>query len=308
MARWTIDTPTSLTFDGVVALRIRLISGSVAVLAAQDRPRLDVESVSGQPLLVVHDAGILTITYEDMTWDGVLGWLRPQRHSASIAVTVPKDCPTQLSIVNAAAVVSGMSARTSVKSVSGGITMDGVTGVVDATTVSGYLEAQDVHGEVAFKSVSGDLTIAGGSLERLDAKTINGRIGFRRRGDAAAWRDKRAGRAPFGFRAHRDRVRRPGQRSQARHNQRGRNTRNGRRSAVGEHDVWLRHPAAANPARGPGHVPRGHRGGTMSPVFGHGRLRLYLLKLLDEAPRHGYEVIRLLQDRFMGVYAPSPGT
>src|SRR5215470_12797360 len=46
----------------------------------------------------------------------------------------------------------------------------------------------------------------------------------------------------------------------------------------------------------------------MSPVFRHGSLRLYLLKLLDEAPRHGYEVIRLLQDRFMGVYAPSPGT
>jgi DNA-binding PadR family transcriptional regulator len=46
----------------------------------------------------------------------------------------------------------------------------------------------------------------------------------------------------------------------------------------------------------------------VSPIFRHGRLRLYLLKLLDEAPRHGYEVIRLLQDRFMGVYSPSPGT
>ena len=46
----------------------------------------------------------------------------------------------------------------------------------------------------------------------------------------------------------------------------------------------------------------------MSPVFSHGRLRLYLLKLLDESPRHGYEVIRLLEDRFMGLYAPSPGT
>jgi DNA-binding PadR family transcriptional regulator len=46
----------------------------------------------------------------------------------------------------------------------------------------------------------------------------------------------------------------------------------------------------------------------VSPVFRHGRLRLYLLKLLDESPRHGYEVIRLLQDRFMGIYAPSPGT
>lgn len=46
----------------------------------------------------------------------------------------------------------------------------------------------------------------------------------------------------------------------------------------------------------------------MSTIFGHGRLRLYLLKLLDESPRHGYEIISLLRDRFLGVYAPSPGT
>ncbi|MEV6173117.1 helix-turn-helix transcriptional regulator [Streptomyces sp. NPDC051954] len=46
----------------------------------------------------------------------------------------------------------------------------------------------------------------------------------------------------------------------------------------------------------------------MPPVFAHGRLRLYLLKLLDESPRHGYEVIRLLEDRFQGLYAPSAGT
>src|SRR5258708_17914734 len=50
------------------------------------------------------------------------------------------------------------------------------------------------------------------------------------------------------------------------------------------------------------------RGLIMSPVFRHGGLRLYLLKLLDEAPRHGYDVIRLLQDKFLGVYSPSPGT
>jgi DNA-binding PadR family transcriptional regulator len=46
----------------------------------------------------------------------------------------------------------------------------------------------------------------------------------------------------------------------------------------------------------------------MSPVFAHGRLRLYLLKLLDESPRHGYDVIRELEDRFMGLYSPSAGT
>jgi len=46
----------------------------------------------------------------------------------------------------------------------------------------------------------------------------------------------------------------------------------------------------------------------MSPVFRHGALRLYLLKLLDEQPRHGYDVIALLEDRFLGLYSPSAGT
>jgi DNA-binding PadR family transcriptional regulator len=46
----------------------------------------------------------------------------------------------------------------------------------------------------------------------------------------------------------------------------------------------------------------------MAPVFAHGRLRLYLLKLLGESPCHGYEVIRQLEERFQGLYAPSAGT
>ena len=46
----------------------------------------------------------------------------------------------------------------------------------------------------------------------------------------------------------------------------------------------------------------------MSAVFSHGRLRLYLLKLLEEGPKHGYELIRLLENRFHGLYAPSAGT
>ncbi len=46
----------------------------------------------------------------------------------------------------------------------------------------------------------------------------------------------------------------------------------------------------------------------MAPVFSHGRLRLYLLKLLAEGPRHGYELIRQLENRFLGLYAPSAGT
>jgi len=46
----------------------------------------------------------------------------------------------------------------------------------------------------------------------------------------------------------------------------------------------------------------------MTPVFGHGHLRLYLLSLLAERPMHGYELIQALTDRFGGTYIPSAGT
>jgi len=46
----------------------------------------------------------------------------------------------------------------------------------------------------------------------------------------------------------------------------------------------------------------------MPPVFSHGDLRLYLLSLLDEAPRHGYDLMQALSDRTGGTYTPSAGT
>ena len=46
----------------------------------------------------------------------------------------------------------------------------------------------------------------------------------------------------------------------------------------------------------------------MSKLFGHGDLRLWLLKLIDERPRHGYDIIAGLEEQFLGFYTPSPGT
>ncbi len=46
----------------------------------------------------------------------------------------------------------------------------------------------------------------------------------------------------------------------------------------------------------------------MAPVFAHGQLRLYLLAMLESGPRHGYELIQALSDRFGGTYRPSAGT
>ena len=46
----------------------------------------------------------------------------------------------------------------------------------------------------------------------------------------------------------------------------------------------------------------------MPPVFAHGAVRLYLLALLESGPKHGYELIKALKDRFGGTYSPSAGT
>jgi DNA-binding PadR family transcriptional regulator len=55
--------------------------------------------------------------------------------------------------------------------------------------------------------------------------------------------------------------------------------------------------------------PRGRRGGFRGGrMFEQGDLKYVILKLLEEKPRHGYEIIKELEERFRGAYAPSPGT
>lgn len=46
----------------------------------------------------------------------------------------------------------------------------------------------------------------------------------------------------------------------------------------------------------------------MATVFSHGDLRLYLLNLLLEGPRHGYDIMQALAERTGGTYTPSAGT
>src|SRR3984885_5336312 len=189
MAHWTIEAPTSLDFDEVTGLRVRLIAGSVAVLARDEKPALGVSNVSGDPLNVTYENGMLTISHENLTWEGLLKWLRPQRHSASVTVTVPRKCQTQVGVVSATAVMSGISAKASVKSVSGGITLDGVTGDVAANTVSGDLTLADRWLErLAANGVSGDVTadIDLDPLGGMQVTTVSGEVTLRLPAEADA--------------------------------------------------------------------------------------------------------------------------
>src|SRR3982750_3247406 len=51
----------------------------------------------------------------------------------------------------------------------------------------------------------------------------------------------------------------------------------------------------------------GRRGRRGRRIFESGELRLVLLKLIADEPRHGYDLIRAIEDLTGGEYAPSPG-
>ena len=55
------------------------------------------------------------------------------------------------------------------------------------------------------------------------------------------------------------------------------------------------------------HWHRGGRSGGLGRFFAHGDLRLVILNLIAEKPRHGYEIIKAIEDQVGGAYSPSPG-
>jgi DNA-binding PadR family transcriptional regulator len=66
------------------------------------------------------------------------------------------------------------------------------------------------------------------------------------------------------------------------------------------------HPRFHRHWREGGFEHRGRRG-RGGRFFDQGDLRLVILALLAEQPRHGYEIIKAIEERLGGAYAPSPG-
>jgi DNA-binding PadR family transcriptional regulator len=75
--------------------------------------------------------------------------------------------------------------------------------------------------------------------------------------------------------------------------------------AAGRHGRWGHHRG-----HGKGGGRHGMGGGDMmraGRMLAQGDLRLLALALIAEQPRHGYEIIKVLEEKTEGWYAPSPG-
>ncbi|MDP9101055.1 MAG: DUF4097 family beta strand repeat-containing protein [Actinomycetota bacterium] len=179
MTHWEITEPQTIELDTVSSLRLRIVEGDVSVTATDGPARLEVHSLTGAPLQVDQVDGVLTVTYKDLSWGGILDWITgggSRKRNVSLAVAVPADCAVELGTVSADAVVSGVTRPTNVRTVSGEITLDGLGGDISARTVSGNVESLGLAGELSFETVSGDLTVASGTCSKLMAKTVSGDV------------------------------------------------------------------------------------------------------------------------------------
>jgi hypothetical protein len=180
VTQWRIDSPQSIDLDGVRALNVRMVDGSIDVVGSSEAAtsgsaHLEVSQLEGA-LTVTLEGDTLTISHEKLTWGGLLDWVGKNKASAVVSVSVPDACPVELGVVSADAVVSGITGDTKVKSVSGNVTLDGLAADISAQTVSGDLETRRVQGKLRFTTVSGDLTVVDGFSAQVKAETVSGDV------------------------------------------------------------------------------------------------------------------------------------
>jgi hypothetical protein len=178
MVTWTLDHPDKLTFDEVRRVLVKTVEGSVSVVGSDDQPTLELSELSGEPLRVQHDGGVLTIDYERPWRPWPLAWLTggTQRRKAVLTLAVPRDCQVELKVVSASLMVGGLQAPVDAHTVSGEVTLTGLRGPVEAESVSGPVQASGVTGDLSARTVSGDLTVAEGGGGSVRARTVSGAV------------------------------------------------------------------------------------------------------------------------------------
>ena len=183
MPERTVSGPEKIVFDqpliDLTALNVRIVGGAVNVVGIEDGPaRMEVTELTGPPLTVDLTDGTLTVTYEDLSWKGLLKWRergRWKRH-AVISLAVPQHIEVEVGAIGAEAVISGITGPTTVQGVNGDTTLVGLSGPVRANTVAGRVDAQSLSGNLRINTVSGDLTVVEGSGSEVRADSVSGNM------------------------------------------------------------------------------------------------------------------------------------
>ena len=179
--RWTVREGESrvIDLDAVTALRVGIVGGSVDIVG-HDEPtaRVEVHRVEGRDLTVTLERGRLSIAHPRVSWDDVWESVKALvgvRARVELSIVVPRQVALSLGQVSASALVSGLSASSSLSTVSGPLQIESHRGDLDLNTVSGDVEVSGGAGRLSVHGVSASVT-ASGELREIGIDTVSGEV------------------------------------------------------------------------------------------------------------------------------------
>lgn len=176
--KWLVEGPKVIDIERARELKVALVGGQIDIVG-HDEPtvRVEVHSVSGNPLKIALDGDTLEIDHPQLSWDNFIDAFKSftGKARAEVSVMVPRDTALRFGVVSASGLISGLTADASISTVSGDIVVDGVTGHLRLNSVNGELAVNHHRGRVDANSISGDVTVTG-EVERFSCDLVSGEL------------------------------------------------------------------------------------------------------------------------------------
>ena len=176
--KWLVDGEKTIDLGPITNLKVSLVGGQVDIVG-HDEPttRVEIHSVKGKDLKIVHDGTSLVIDHPQLSWDNFIDVFKSFRGNAraDVSIMVPRSVALKLGVVSANALVTGLTEDASMSTVSGELVADGIRGDLQLNSVSGEIGVRNHDGAVTARSVSGEITV-NGDVTTLEADTVSGGV------------------------------------------------------------------------------------------------------------------------------------
>lgn len=176
--KWLVDGPKTIDIEHIRSLKVGLIGGHIDIVG-HDEPgtRIEVHSVDGRPLKITIDGDRLEIDHPQINWENWLDVFSnfSGKARAEISVSVPREVALKFGVVNATALIAGITGDATVSTVNGDLQLDGVAGDVTLNSVNAELSVHDHRGGLTVHTVTGDIT-AQGELTGFSSDGVSGAV------------------------------------------------------------------------------------------------------------------------------------
>jgi hypothetical protein len=174
-----VERPEGWALSAPREVRVTMVKGNLSITRTDRDPVCEVTGVSGRPLLVTEEGGVVTIGYQRGVASVPMPFSRLlllRRDRVDVTLTVPVACAVTVTAVDATVSVSGGEAPVDIRATAGDVTLVGVSGPAVVATGRGLVRAVGGSGDLDVNIHAGDLTVVRGRGRQTHAHTVHGSV------------------------------------------------------------------------------------------------------------------------------------